>query len=64
MNRKAVVFGAAGQLGVELVRNLRARGYNATGWDRTQVDITDPTAVENALAQYDAEVVFNSAAYN
>jgi dTDP-4-dehydrorhamnose reductase len=64
MNRKAVVFGAAGQLGVELVRELRVRGYSVTGWDRTQVDITDATAVEKALAHYEAEIVFNSAAYN
>jgi dTDP-4-dehydrorhamnose reductase len=33
-------------------------------WDRAQVDITDSAAVENALANYDAEVVFNAAAYN
>ncbi|HEY2018347.1 MAG TPA: dTDP-4-dehydrorhamnose reductase [Bryobacteraceae bacterium] len=64
MTRKAVVFGAAGQLGVELVRELHARGYEVTGWDRSQVDITDALAVENALSRYDAEVVFNSAAYN
>jgi len=64
MNRKAVVFGAAGQLGVELVRELKARGYQVTGWDRSQVDITDAAAVESALARYEAEVVFNSAAYN
>ncbi len=64
MNRKAVVFGAAGQLGVELVRELKARQYEVTGWQRSQVDITDAAAVENALARYDAEVVFNSAAYN
>jgi len=64
MIHRAVVFGAAGQLGVELVRELRARGYGVTGWDRSQVDITDAQAVEKALAQYDAEVVFNAAAYN
>ncbi|HLK68095.1 MAG TPA: dTDP-4-dehydrorhamnose reductase [Bryobacteraceae bacterium] len=64
MDRKAVVFGAAGQLGVELVRELKARGYLVTGWDRTQVDITDATAVEQALARYEAEIVLNSAAYN
>jgi dTDP-4-dehydrorhamnose reductase len=64
MNRKAVVFGAAGQLGVELVRELKVRGYAVTGWDRSQVDITDAAAVESALARYEAEVVFNSAAYN
>jgi dTDP-4-dehydrorhamnose reductase len=64
MNRKAVVFGAAGQLGVELVRELGARGYSVKGWDRTRVDITDAAAVEHALADYEPEIVFNSAAYN
>src|SRR6185295_1712559 len=64
MSRKAVVFGASGQLGVELVRELERRGYAVTGWERAQVDITDAGAVERALAQSDAEVVFNSAAYN
>src|SRR6266567_242998 len=64
MNRKAVVFGAAGQLGVELVRELKARRYDVTGWNRSQVDITDAAEVENALARCEAEVVFNSAAYN
>jgi dTDP-4-dehydrorhamnose reductase len=64
MIRRAVVFGAAGQLGVELVLELQLRQYAVAGWDRSQVDITDAQAVERALAQYDAEVVFNSAAYN
>src|SRR5690348_5259067 len=64
MHRKAVVFGAAGQLGVELVRALRARQYAVTSWDRAQVDITDAAAVESAIARYEPEAVFNSAAYN
>ena len=64
MSRRAVVFGAAGQLGIELVRELQQRRYTVISWDRAQVDITDPVAVENALAHYDAEVVFNAAAYN
>jgi dTDP-4-dehydrorhamnose reductase len=64
MMRRAVVFGASGQLGVELVRELRVRHYEVKALDRAHVDITDPAAVENALAAYDAEVVFNSAAYN
>ena len=58
------MFGAAGQLGVELVRELKARRYEVKALDRGQVDITDAAAVENALAAYDAEAVFNSAAYN
>lgn len=64
MNRRAVVFGASGQLGVELVRELQARGYSVTGWNRAQVDISQPQAVEEALAPSEADVVFNAAAYN
>src|SRR5438045_3499816 len=64
MSRRAAVFGAAGQLGVELVRELEARGCEVLAWHRAQVDITDRTAVENALAHFDAQVVFNAAAYN
>ena len=64
MNRRAVVLGSAGQLGVELVRELRTRDYAVMGWDRDEVDITEAAAVENAIAGFDAEVVFNAAAYN
>lgn len=64
MSRRAAVFGAAGQLGVELVRELKHRGYETMSWDRAQVDITDRAAVENALANFDAQVVLNAAAYN
>lgn len=58
------MFGSSGQLGVELVRELRVRRYAVTGWERAQVDITDGAAVERALASSDAEVVFNCSAYN
>jgi dTDP-4-dehydrorhamnose reductase len=64
MKRSAVVFGAAGQVGVELVRELRARHYAVAAWDRAHVDITNAEAVENALARSDPTVVFNAAAYN
>ena len=62
MAQRAVVFGAGGQLGVELVRELQARGYSVSAIERAQVDITNAAAVESALAAYDAELVFNSAA--
>src|SRR5215469_16365729 len=64
MSRRAAVFGASGQLGVELVRELEARGYHVSAWDRHGLDITDTAAVEHALATVEAEIVFNSAAYN
>ena len=61
---RAAVFGCSGQLGVELVRELRERGYEVTGWDRAGVDITDRENVERVLARLDPSVVFNAAAYN
>ena len=64
MIRRAVVFGASGQLGVELVRELRSRQYEVAPWGRSHADITDPAAVEKALANIDAEIVLNAAAYN
>ena len=64
MPARAVVFGAIGQLGVELVRELKARGHAVAAWDRAQADITDAAAVERALAEFDPQVVFNAAAYN
>jgi dTDP-4-dehydrorhamnose reductase len=64
MSRRAVVFGAAGQLGSELVRELGERGYETAAWDRRRLDITDSRAVERAVAGSDAGMVFNCAAYN
>jgi dTDP-4-dehydrorhamnose reductase len=64
MSRRAVVFGAAGQLAVELIRELKARRYSVTPLTREEVDITDGAAVESALARLDPQVVFNAAAYN
>ncbi|HOK46057.1 MAG TPA: dTDP-4-dehydrorhamnose reductase [Bryobacteraceae bacterium] len=64
MAKRAVVFGNQGQLGVELTRELKERGYEVIGSDRAQLDITDRERVEQHLAQVDPEVVFNAAAYN
>lgn len=64
MPSKVVVFGSAGQLGRELVREFQVRGHSAVGLDRTQVDITNSERVEAALAQHNPSLVLNSAAYN
>jgi len=64
MSKKAVVFGASGQLGAELVRELKSRQYAVIACRRAQVDITDRMAVENALAGAEPDLVFNAAAYN
>ncbi len=64
MSNKAVVFGSGGQLGVELVRELNARGYTAHGFERKAIDITDRELVEKCVADLDPGLVLNAAAYN
>ena len=64
MSKRAVVFGSSGQLGVELVRELGARGYTVHGFERKAIDITDRELVEKSLAGLDPSVVLNAAAYN
>ncbi len=64
MAQRVVVFGNAGQLGVELMREFASRGWDVKGWDRDLVDITSPSAVEAAVAAVDPAVVVNAAAYN
>lgn len=62
--QQAVIFGSAGQLGVELTQQLRERGYQVTAYSRSSVDITDAAAVERALASAEPAIVLNAAAYN
>jgi dTDP-4-dehydrorhamnose reductase len=64
MAGRVVVFGARGQLGVELCAELTRRGYEVRGYDRKALDITSAENVERALADFDPAAVFNAAAYN
>jgi dTDP-4-dehydrorhamnose reductase len=63
-SRKVVIFGCRGQLGVELMTALEARGYAVVGFDRSEVDISNPAQVERAFAARDPAIVVNAAAYN
>jgi dTDP-4-dehydrorhamnose reductase len=49
---------------MELKAVFAARGWEIAAFERTRIDITDFTQVENALASFDPQVVINSAAYN
>jgi dTDP-4-dehydrorhamnose reductase len=64
MARRAAVIGGVGQLGVELVRELKRRGYEAVGWDRDKLDATNNAQIERVLVPWYPDVVFNCAAYN
>jgi dTDP-4-dehydrorhamnose reductase len=62
--RKIVILGGGGQLGVELCREFERRGWSVQKFDRQSLDVTDASHVESAIAQVDPQVVINSAAYN
>ncbi|MEP7355540.1 MAG: dTDP-4-dehydrorhamnose reductase [Acidobacteriota bacterium] len=68
--KRAVIFGSAGQLGVELASVLAGREIEVICFARTAkgdhfaIDIADATAVEQALEQHRPSVVLNPAAYN
>ena len=64
MSRKAVVVGGSGQLGVELVKTFRARGWEVIGIPRAALDISDRDAVERRMAEIEPAVIVNAAAYN
>ena len=64
MSKNVVVFGAAGQLGVELVRVLTNRGFSVHPFNRASVDITNLPLLERTLGALDPKAVINAAAYN
>lgn len=61
---QVAIFGAAGQLGVELVRVFTERGHTIHSFRRADADITDLTQLEGRLAALDVDLVLNAAAYN
>lgn len=61
---QAVVLGAGGQLGVEIVREMRERGHSVLGVSRSQLDITVSQAVDGLLKRHNPRWVVNCAAYN
>jgi len=58
------VLGAQGQLGVELVRELTARGHQVTGLGRLHLDITRDSLIDEAVRHHRPDWLFNAAAYN
>jgi dTDP-4-dehydrorhamnose reductase len=62
--RKVLIFGSAGQLGVELVNVFRSNGLEVKALTRANLDITDASAVERHITSFEPDLVVNSAAYN
>lgn len=61
---RVVVFGKSGQLGRELVRVFSGRGHQVTGFQRSDVDVTNASGVEHLIATANPDLVLNATAYN
>jgi dTDP-4-dehydrorhamnose reductase len=61
---KVLIFGANGQLGVELTREFSAREHDVAAFTRREADIADASRVDAVFAAKNPEVVINAAAYN
>lgn len=59
---KALITGAAGQLGRALVARA-PRGWACRGLTRDELDLTDPDAIARVIAEEAPDVVINAAAY-
>jgi dTDP-4-dehydrorhamnose reductase len=64
MSKTVLVAGAAGQLGVELVRTFETAGWAVRGLDRRRLDITSGEQVSAEVQGCSPQLVINAAAYN
>jgi dTDP-4-dehydrorhamnose reductase len=60
---KVLVTGAGGMLGRDVVRACELRGHGVVGLPRAELDITDGSAVDAAVAGYRPDVLVNCAAW-
>lgn len=60
---RVLVTGAKGQLGTDVVNELKKRGHEAVGVDIEEMDITDSEACEKVITESNADAVIHCAAY-
>jgi dTDP-4-dehydrorhamnose reductase len=60
---RLLVSGAAGMLGLDVLRAGERAGHELVGLTRAELDITEPDAVERAFARVRPEAVLNCAAW-
>src|SRR5206468_437924 len=59
---KIVILGAGGRLGAALLREYRDK-FEVTGFDRTQLDLSDLNGVREKLQKTDFDVLINAAGF-
>lgn len=60
---KALVTGVMGQLGYDVVNELKKRNYEAVGVDIEEMDITDFASVEKVISEIEPDTVIHCAAW-
>lgn len=60
---KILVTGAAGQLGHDVMDELKKRGHEGIGVDVQEMDITDAEKVRQVITAADVDAVIHCAAY-
>ena len=60
---KVLVTGVKGQLGYDVVNELKKRGHEAIGVDIADMDITDGTAVDKVITEVNTDAVIHCAAW-
>jgi dTDP-4-dehydrorhamnose reductase len=58
-----LVTGVSGQLGFDVVDALKAKGHEAVGVGRSELDITDESAVSSFVRNLNPEAIIHCAAY-
>ena len=61
---KVMVTGAAGMLGREVTAACHGRGHEVVALARPALDVTDATAVDAAIVEYEPDAVVNCAAFS
>ncbi len=60
---KVLVTGVGGQLGFDMVNELKARGHETVGVDIQEMDITDAVSVDKVIRETAPDAVIHCAAY-
>lgn len=63
MSMRVLVTGAKGQLGTDLMNELKKRGLEGIGVDVEEMDITDPEACRQVISASNVDAVIHCAAY-
>lgn len=61
---RVLVAGAAGMLAREIIGAAERRGHEVSAYDHAGLDITDPTAIDEALEETRPDTVVNCAAWS